>query len=57
MNENKKELSKNEILAIIQDIVNNSLAEAEIAYFISAVYNNGMAFNETVISMKKNQLS
>jgi len=43
-----KALSKNEIFAIIQDIVNNSLTEAEVAYFVSSVYEHGMSFNETV---------
>src|SRR3989344_847077 len=42
-----KELNKEEIHSIIFDIVNNSLTEAEIAYFVSAVYENGMSFKET----------
>jgi AMP phosphorylase len=42
-----KELNKNEISAIIKDIVNNALTEAEIAYFVSAVYKNGMISRET----------
>ncbi len=42
-----KKLSKHEIKAIIKDIVNNALTEAEIAYFISAVYTRGMSMQET----------
>ena len=42
-----KELNKKEIYSIIFDIVNNSLTEAEIAYFVSAVYEKGMSFKET----------
>ncbi len=43
-----KELTKEEIHEIIQDIVNNYLTEAEIAYFVSGVYEHGMSFQETV---------
>lgn len=43
-----KELSKEEIFSIIRDIVNNALTEAEIAYFVSAVYEKGMSFRETI---------
>lgn len=43
-----KELLKEEILEIIKDIVNNSLSEAEVAYFVSSVYERGMTFKETV---------
>jgi len=43
-----KTLSKDEIFSIIKDIVNNSLTEAEIAYFVSAVYEHGMSFKETL---------
>jgi len=45
---NKKELSQKEINKIMEDIVNNSLSEAEIALFISAMYENGASFKETV---------
>lgn len=45
---NGKTLSKKEIFAIIQDIVNNSLTEVEIAQFIVGVYKNGMSPKETV---------
>lgn len=38
----KKVLTKEEIYSIIRDIVDNSLSEAEIAYFVSAVYTSGM---------------
>src|SRR3989344_1030133 len=41
---NKKELSQKEINKIMEDIVNNSLSEAEIALFISAMYENGASF-------------
>ncbi len=40
-------LEKQEIFKIIQDIVNNALTEAEIAYFVAAVYKNGMNDAET----------
>jgi len=40
-------LSKEEIYSIIRDIVDNSLSEVEIAYFVSAVYTAGM--NDTEI--------
>lgn len=43
-----KELTKVEISAIINDIVNNSLNEAEIAYFVSANFHYGMSFKETI---------
>jgi len=42
-----KKLEKNEIETIIKDIVNNALTEAEIAYFVAAVYKNGMVDSET----------
>lgn len=42
-----EKLSKKEILEIITNISNNSLTEAEIAFFISAVYTNGMDLSET----------
>jgi len=41
-----KRLSKQEIKEIIQDIVKNKLTEAEIAYFVSAVYKCGMSIRE-----------
>jgi len=40
------------IFEIIHDVVNNSLSEAEIALFISAVHNNGMSMDETVHLIK-----
>jgi AMP phosphorylase len=40
-------LTKEEIHAIVKDIVNNALTEPEIAYFVSAVYKCGMSDNET----------
>ncbi len=42
-----KTLSPSEIYAIMQDVVNNALTEAEIAYFVSAVYYCGMSIKET----------
>ena len=45
---NGKQLSKNEIQIIIDDIINNALTEAEISEFIVGVYRNGMTHNETV---------
>ncbi len=44
----KKVLSKEEILEIVRDIVSNSLSDPEVALFISAMYENGMNFTETV---------
>jgi putative thymidine phosphorylase len=43
-----KSLSGKEIKEIINDIVNNSLSEAEISLFILAMYEKGMNFKETV---------
>lgn len=43
-----KHLTHEEIKQIIMDIVDNSLSEQEVAMFISAMYRNGMNFNETV---------
>ncbi|MBM3247201.1 AMP phosphorylase [Candidatus Pacearchaeota archaeon] len=40
-------LNKDEIHTIIEDIVNNALTEAEIAYFVAAVYKNKMTAQET----------
>ena len=45
---NKKALSSSEIRAIIGDVVNNSLSEAEIALFVSAMYKQGMTMKETI---------
>jgi putative thymidine phosphorylase len=42
-----QELSKKEIHEIIKDISKNALTDAEIAFFISAVNDKGMSFNET----------
>jgi len=44
---NGKELNYKKLYAIAADIVNNSLTEAEIAYFISGVYIYGMTLRET----------
>jgi len=42
-----QELTKKEIEKIVKDIANNSLTEAEIAFFISAVNSKGMSLHET----------
>jgi AMP phosphorylase len=44
----KKHLSKAEIKEIINDIVSNSLSDAEIALFVSGMYENKMDFKETI---------
>jgi putative thymidine phosphorylase len=44
----KKHLSKAEIKEIIKDIVNNSLSDAEVALFVSGMYENKMDFKETI---------
>lgn len=44
---NGSKLSKSEIFCIVKDIVSNALTEAEIAYFVSGVYENGMSLEET----------
>lgn len=43
---NCQRLSREEIRAIIDDVVKNALTEAEIAYFVSAVYKCGMSLKE-----------
>ena len=43
-----KPLSQKEIKEIINDIINNSLSEAEIALFISAMYRYGTSIRETI---------
>lgn len=48
----RKELSRIEIKTIIEGIVNNSLSEAEIALFVSAMYRNGTSMNETISLVK-----
>jgi len=45
---NNQELSRKEVKEIIKDIVNNSLSEAEIALFISAMYKQGTNMQETI---------
>ncbi len=42
------ELQREELKAIMEDITQNALIEAEVAYFVSAVYEKGMSFRETV---------
>lgn len=42
----KKSLTKDELYSIVRDIVDNSLSEVEIAYFVSAVYTAGMVDKE-----------
>jgi len=41
-------LSASELKKVITDITNNVLVGAEIAYFVSSIYNCGMSFKETV---------
>jgi AMP phosphorylase len=43
---NKKSFSKKEIFTIIEDIVANSLSEAEIALFVTSMYKYGMSLKE-----------
>jgi putative thymidine phosphorylase len=45
-------LSEKEINQIIEDIVNNSLSEADIALFITTMYKQGMNFKETIFLIK-----
>ncbi len=45
---NNEILSQQEINEIIKDVVDNSLSEAEIALFVSAMYENGMNMKETI---------
>ncbi len=47
-----KEYSQKELDAILSDIVNNRLSEAEIAYFISGVNHCGMSENEILMMTK-----
>jgi len=49
---NGKRLSKKKVNLIIADVVNNSLAETEIALFVSAMYKQGMNIRETVYLIK-----
>ncbi|MBL7051426.1 thymidine phosphorylase, partial [Candidatus Woesearchaeota archaeon] len=44
---NGQTLKENEIKEIIENIANNSLTEVEIAFFIAAVYTQGMNLRET----------
>ncbi len=43
-----KELSREEIRQIVNDITNNRLLDMEIAYFVSACYSNRMTLRETL---------
>src|SRR3989344_2324309 len=45
---NKEQLSEKEINEIVKDIVNNSLSDAEIAPFVSAMYEHGLTMKETI---------
>ncbi len=49
---NRKRLNEKEITEIIQDIVNNSLSEPEIALFVAAMYEHGMSTKETIYMIK-----
>ena len=44
---NNQELSYEEILRIIKDIVNRNLSDIELAAYVSAVYTQGMSLRET----------
>lgn len=43
-----KTLKPEQIKEIIRDIVNNSLSQAELSLFVSAMYTHGMNFKETI---------
>jgi len=43
-----KRLSPDQIKEIVKDIVNNSLSQAELSLFVSAMYIKGMNFKETI---------
>jgi len=45
---NGKKLASKEVDEIIKDVVENSLSDAEIALFVSAMYERGMSLKETV---------
>jgi len=47
-----KPLSRKEMDAIIKDVVNNSLSDAEIALFVSALDKYGMTMEETIYLIK-----
>ncbi|MDP2672852.1 MAG: thymidine phosphorylase [Nanoarchaeota archaeon] len=49
---NNKRLSQKEIESIIKDIANNALSEAEIALFVSVMYEKGMNFKENIFLIK-----
>lgn len=49
---NGKTLSKKEIFSIINDIALNLLSESEVALFVSASYEKGMSFQETIYLIK-----
>ena len=49
---NKKTLTFTEIYSIISDVVNNELTEAEVAFFVSSIYLNGMN-NDEIVSMTR----
>ena len=45
---NGERLSQKEVNSIIKDVIDNSLSDAEIALFISAMYEKGMDMKETI---------
>ncbi len=47
-----EELSSDEILEIIRGVVENSLSDAEISLFVSAMYQHGMSKKETIFLIK-----
>ncbi len=44
----RQELSSEEINAIIKDVVDNTISEVELGFFVSACYTHGLSMNETV---------
>ena len=45
---NGKELNEKEINEIVKDIINNSLSEIELTYYVSGCYTKGMSMRETL---------
>ena len=42
-----KPITKDEVFEIVNDIIDNVLTQAELAYFVSAAYTHGFSMNET----------
>ena len=43
-----REYTKDELKTIMRDLVNDTLSDAEIAYFVSGVYHHGLSLKETL---------